>query len=75
MRLPRDLTGAELAMLLKQYGYEITASDRQPYTPDDDGGWRASCDHSRTQSPASRNPKCGAAGCSCSAWGMHKRRC
>ena len=24
MRLPRDLTGAELAMLLKQYGYEIT---------------------------------------------------
>ena len=24
MRLPRDLTGAELAMLLKQYGYQIT---------------------------------------------------
>jgi len=24
MRLPRDLTGAELAMLLKQYGYAIT---------------------------------------------------
>lgn len=24
MRLPRDLTGAELAVLLRRYGYEIT---------------------------------------------------
>jgi len=24
MRLPRDLTGTELALLLRQYGYEIT---------------------------------------------------
>jgi predicted RNA binding protein YcfA (HicA-like mRNA interferase family) len=24
MRLPRDLTGIELAFLLRQYGYEIT---------------------------------------------------